>query len=132
MKASATIEMLYIMPVFFMVFIATVYTTFYYHDKAIISGAVHETAAVVSLLDRKGKGVDHADAEALFSQRVQGKLILFSGANVQTNVSKNEVVIEASANKRHMKVRAKGVCAITKPEEYIRNLRRIGKLGKED
>ena len=41
-----TVEMAYLMPIIFMVFVLVVYTSFYYHDKQILIGAATETATV--------------------------------------------------------------------------------------
>lgn len=41
-----TVEMAYLMPIIFMVFVLIVYTSFYYHDKQILIGAAAETTAV--------------------------------------------------------------------------------------
>ncbi|RKQ30339.1 MULTISPECIES: TadE family protein [Clostridia] len=41
-----TVEMAYLMPIIFMVFVLVVYTAFYYHDKQILIGAAAETTTV--------------------------------------------------------------------------------------
>ena len=41
-----TVEMAYLMPIIFIVFVLIVYTSFYYHDKQILIGAATETATV--------------------------------------------------------------------------------------
>lgn len=126
MKGSVTVEMLYIMPVFFLVFLTTVYSTFYYHDKAVLYGAAHETAAVVSIWDRRARGVSNGDVTSLCQERIQGKLILFSGANISASVDDKKVVIEVGASKKFMKVLVQTTCVVTRPEAYIRSLRSVG------
>lgn len=113
------------MPVFFLVFLVTIYTAFYYHDKDIIYGAAHETAVVISTMNRRARGVTKADASELFLERIQGKLILFSRVSVSVSINEEEVVIDAKADRNHMKICVQTTCAVTRPEEYIRSLRRV-------
>ena len=51
-NGSFTIEASFVVPIILMVFMASVYIIFYFHDKNILSGAVYETAVVGS--GRKG------------------------------------------------------------------------------
>ena len=41
-KGSTTVEMAYVMPLIFLVFLIIVRTTFYYHDKSILDGMAYE------------------------------------------------------------------------------------------
>ena len=43
-SGNSVIEMSYIMPLFFSLFVIIIHTVFYYHDKAIIGGAAAESA----------------------------------------------------------------------------------------
>ncbi len=45
-RGSATVEMAYMMPVIFLVFVSAIYMVFYLHDKNIVIGAAYETAIV--------------------------------------------------------------------------------------
>ena len=42
-SGNSVIEMSYIMPLFFSLFVIIIHTVFYYHDKAIIEGAAADT-----------------------------------------------------------------------------------------
>ena len=42
-SGNSVIEMSYIMPLFFSLFVIIIHTVFYYHDKAIIGGAAAES-----------------------------------------------------------------------------------------
>ena len=45
-SGNSVIEMSYIMPLFFSLFVIIIHTMFYYHDKAIIGGAAAESAVM--------------------------------------------------------------------------------------
>ena len=45
-SGNSVIEMSYIMPLFFSLFVIIIHTVFYYHDKAIIGGAAAESAVI--------------------------------------------------------------------------------------
>lgn len=138
-KGSATIEMAYIMPVIFLIFTSTVYLMFYYHDKNILAGAVYETAVVGSQKIRAA-GADDADEggaypesagsveeslETLFHARIRRKLILFPGAAVSVNCTEKQIEVTAKAVRKKMRVTVTGRAAVTKPEKFIRNHRKL-------
>ena len=56
-KGSTTVEMAYVMPLIFLVFLIIVRTTFYYHDKSILDGMAYEavTTAVQTARNPKAK-----------------------------------------------------------------------------
>ena len=69
-NGSFTIEASFVVPIVLMVFMASVYIIFYFHDKNILSGAVYETAVVGS----GRKGYEKEELEAYFRRRIKGKL----------------------------------------------------------
>ena len=73
-KGSTTVEMAYVMPLIFLVFLIIVRTTFYYHDKSILDGMAYEavTTAVQTARNPKAK---EADVETFC--RDQGETYLF-------------------------------------------------------
>ena len=84
-----TVEMAYLMPIIFMVFVLVVYTAFYYHDKQILIGAAAETTTVGAQQKRwPGESVA---AEQFCRERIGGKLILFAETEVTTSVTKEWV-----------------------------------------
>lgn len=138
-KGSATIEMAYIMPVIFLIFTSAVYLMFYYHDKNILAGAVYETAVVGSQKIR-AEGADDTDEggaypesagsieeslEALFQTRIRRKLVLFHGAAVSVDCSETQIKVTAKAVRNKMRVTVTGRAAVTKPEKFIRNYRKL-------
>lgn len=90
-----TVEMSYLMPIVLLIFAMTVHTVFYYHDKNILIGAAAETAVVGAQMERKPD--EAIDLNGFFSERISGKLILFSGAEVTIEISGKRVQVEARA-----------------------------------
>ena len=97
-----TVEMAYLMPIIFMVFVLVVYTSFYYHDKQILIGAAAETTTVGAQQKRwPGESVA---AEQFCRERIGGKLILFAETEVTTSVTKEWVDVDIYARKKKMKL----------------------------
>lgn len=123
LKASSVIEMSYIMPIFFLLFVIIIHTVFYYHDKAVIYGAAGETAAVGTQEERKKES--GYDLESFFRERVEGKLIYLRDTEVSVMKTRDEITVSASAQRGVLKVDACQKARIVKPEQKIRRMRWI-------
>ena len=97
-KGSTTVEMAYVMPLIFLVFLIIVRTTFYYHDKSILDGMAYEavTTAVQTARNPKAK---EADVETFCRERIRWKLIYFSMPEVSVNVTDDEAETTISATR---------------------------------
>ena len=82
-----TVEMTYIVPMIFFIFVMIIYTVFYYHDKNILIGAAGETAVVAAQMTRKPETEGQTDLTEFYRERIQGKLILFPRAEVTVEES---------------------------------------------
>ena len=60
-KGSTTVEMAYVMPLIFLVFLIIVRTTFYYHDKSILDGMAYEAVTTAVQTARNPKAKDEAE-----------------------------------------------------------------------
>ena len=121
-NGSFTIEASFVVPIILMVFMASVYIIFYFHDKNILSGAAYETAVVGS----ERKSYKKEELEAYFRRRIKGKLIVFSNVKENIEVEREKITVTCSAKKRKIKVSAS--VKQTEPETYIRNVRKIKKI----
>ncbi len=124
-RGSITVEMSFLMPMILLLIMGCILAVFYYHDKNILSGAAYETAVVGSTKAREKDGVKTGELENLFHQRVGRKCILFSDVRASVVISADETEVTATALRKHMKVSVSKRAAITKPEKYIRDLRRL-------
>lgn len=118
---SAVIEMSYILPMFFLLFIFIVHTVFYYHDKAVLNGAACETAVLGAQMERK-KGTEF-DAETFFSERISGKLIYMTDTEFRISEDEEEVTVNVSAAMSFMRLQICQRAVKSKPEDRIRLMR---------
>lgn len=126
MRGSFTIEATYIIPLILLVLGVMFHVLFYYHDKNILVGTAHETAAY-------GVGQEEIDEDTLknyFMSRIKGKLLLFTKLENEITVEDEKVTVRCSASKS--KISLKVECAVnrTDPEDYIRSVRKIIKIGE--
>ena len=127
-----TVEMSYLMPIILMVFLMTIYSVFYYHDKNILLGAASETAILGTQMERKPDEKGKTDLEAFFQERIQGKLVFFSGAQVSVSISSDQVKVSVSAQKGHMKIKAVQKASVVVSEKKIRQKKIIEKLAEQE
>lgn len=131
-RGVITVEMSYLIPMVLLLFLLVVYTVFYYHDKNILIGAASETAAAGAQLERRPDKKGQGGLEDFFQERIRGKLVLFSGAQVSADVSKKWVEINAHAENRGMRVHIFQRAAVTNPEKAIRRKRILENITHKD
>ena len=119
LSGSAVIEMAYIMPVFLFLFLFIVHTTFYFHDKVILTGAAGETAAVGAQMERK-KDTEEYDMEKMLRQRINGKLIYMKVQNIEIEKADERITVEVRVSRSFMNFTVRQSALIVKPEEKIR------------
>lgn len=123
-KGSTTVEMAYVMPLVFLVFLMIVRTTFYYHDKSILNGMAYETLTAAVQTVRNPKG-ETADAEAFCRERLSGKLIYFSAPEVAVQATKDQAKITIQASRGRMRIRVMRQVKIPHPEKKIRLKKKV-------
>lgn len=74
---------------------------------------------------RERDGIDEGELEALYAERTEGKCILFAGSSAQVSVGEKEIVVEATAQKGRFMLSVLKKAAVTDPEKYIRDRRRM-------
>ena len=122
-----TVHLNILMPMILFLVMGCVLACFYYHDMIIFAGAAYEPAVVGSTNARDMVGLQEAELNALFQARVGKKCILFPGAVAVCSVSKEEIRVSAVAKRRKMSLAVESRAAVTEPERYIRDIRRIKK-----
>lgn len=128
LKAVLTVELSYLFIILFLIFVMVVHTVFYYHDKNIIQGAASETAVLWSQLERRQDKYTDKSAETFCQERINGKLILFSGVSVNVEQTEEEVAVIVSAEKGFMKVTVQGTAMIMNTEDKIRKKKMLEDL----
>ncbi|HJH49399.1 TadE family protein [Merdimonas faecis] len=125
LQAVFTVEMSVLVPLALFLIMSCILVFFYFHDKNILSAAAYETAVAGSTKAREKGGVDAAELEALFAERIQGKCILFAGAQAGISVSEEEIKVEITAARGGMSLALEHRAAVTEPEKEIRKWRRF-------
>lgn len=115
-----TVEMSYLIPIILALFLTVIYTTFYYHDKNILIGAAGETAAVGAQMERKPDEKGQTNLADFYQERIQGKLILFSGAEASVSTEKKWVEVSSYADWGKMRLHVVQRAALQEPEAAIR------------
>ena len=124
-RGSMTIEAAVIVPLILMVFAVMVNVLFYVHDKNVIGAAAYETAAMGSSREK----MDVDSLESYFQKRIRGRMFLFRSVDAEVTLEDAEVKVVCEAKKQRMKVSLERSMKRTDPEGYIRNIRKVEKLG---
>ncbi len=127
-KGSLTIEATVIIPLAIFVIGILFYSLFYYHDKIVLHAASSETAIY-------GSYEKEPTEEALknhIDSRIWGRLLLFSDIEHQIEISKDEIEITSQAQKGPMSLKIRSMAKRTEPENYIRAIRKIKKIGEKE
>lgn len=125
--ASFTIEAAIIVPMILSVFVVIITLLFYFHDKNVITVISHETV----VMGCGKEEIADVELERYFQKRIGRKLLLFSTAVPQAKVEEDKIIITCSARKKALRLRTKMSMNRTEPQRYIRNLRRLKKIGKQ-
>ena len=125
-RGSLTIEAAVIVPLILLLFVISVHTLFYYHDKNILEATAHETMALGS----HDKELKDKDLETYFQSRIQGRLLLFRKISSSVKSKEREVSLVCNGKQGQMSIRLERVMAVSRPEKYIRNIRKIEKIGE--
>ena len=123
-KGSITVEAAVIAPLILGVFVVIVWILFYFHDKNVIAAVSHESV----LLMYEQEGIEAEQVEEYFQKRIRGKLILFSGVQTEVQIDSDAVHMISTSKKNGMSLRVEMGMKRTNPENYIRNIRRIGAI----
>lgn len=120
-----TVEMAYIVPVILFIFFLSVIGIFYYHDKEILTACAYESAAAASVKEREDGGVLPDTVCTMFRERIRGKCILFSDAEISVEIEEGSMIVNAEALKGKMRITVRVSASLTDPEQTIRQYRRI-------
>lgn len=120
LKGSATIEMLYIMPVIFLVFMAAVYMSFYFHDKNVLQSVTYEAALIGSSQYRDADGTQETEIIEFIEENSAKKLLFFPVPNIELSITNSEIIVKTSTSKNYMNLNIEKRLPLTTPETEIR------------
>lgn len=125
-NGSFTIEAAIIVPLILFIFGTLLHILFYWHDKNILMSTAYEAVTLGS----SRCGISELELEYEFFSRMEGKLLLFDRVECISHIDEEEATVEWHGSRRFMIAKgAYSVCR-TEPEDYIRDIRKIEKLGE--
>ncbi len=127
LRGSFTIEAAYIIPIILLVVAAILYLLFYYHDKNVLLGTAHETVAYGAHLTNANEDM----IEDYFSSHIKGRMFLFTNIKKEIQVEEEHITIICEAKKGKLSVEVECSVSRTDPEDYIRSIRKMIKIGEE-
>lgn len=126
LRGSFTIEAAIIVPLILFIFGVLLHILFYWHDKNILMSTAHETAAFGSSRSE----MSEIELEYYFFSRMEGKLLLFDRVECISHIEDDKVTVAWDGSKRSMVAKGEYSVSRAKPEDYIRELRKLKKLGE--
>ena len=126
LRGSFTIEAAVIVPLIIVIFGVLLHILFYWHDKNILMSTAHETAALGSSRDK----MEELELEYYFFDRMEGKLLLFDRVECISHIEDDKVTVTWDGSKGNMETKGSYSVSKTRPEHYIREIRKIKKLGE--
>ncbi len=128
MQASITVEMLYIMPVIFLVFLVTVYIGFYYHDRNVLQGITYEAVVIGSESYRTEGTVNQDVIYTFIVEKSEGRLLFFPIPEVEIDVTEESVVVNTSSENGAMVMEVRKEVSLTNIESNIREVMRLEEM----
>lgn len=128
LKGSMTVEMSFLMPIILLLIMSSILAVFYFHDKNVLAGAAYETVVVGSTKMREKEQITEGELETLFRERAGRKCILFAKSSASISIGKTEICMKAEAKKGRFGVSVIKKAAVTEPENYIRDIRRVKEI----
>ncbi len=125
MKGSMTVEMSFIMPLVLVVLMISIWATFYYHDKNVLSGAAYETAVVGSTRMREKERPEEEELIRLCKELIGKKCIFFGRVSINVQIREEEILVLIEGNKGIFSLNVEQKSVITEPEKEIRDMQRM-------
>lgn len=126
LRGNFTIEAAVIIPIILLIFGVLVHILFYWHDKNILMSTAHETAALGS----GERQTSELELEYYFFDRMEGKLLLFERVECISHIEDDKVTVQWDGSKGNMVTKGEYSVSRTRPEDYIREIRKLKKLGE--
>ena len=126
LRGSFTIEAAVIVPIILLIFGVLLHILFYWHDKNILMSTAHETVALGSARTE----MTELELEYYFFDRMERRLLLFDRVECVSHIEDDKVTVRWDGSKGNMIAKGEYCVSRTKPEAYIREIRKLKKLGE--
>lgn len=128
MKGSMTVEVAYIMPVVFLVFIMTILATFYYHDKCILHGIAYEAGMIGSRNYESSEAMDTEELEVIIVENNRNKLILFESFSIDMTTEEDWLIVDVYAQTDRFTISTSRSVPLVDQEKTIRDINKLGTI----
>ena len=125
LKGSATVEVLYILPVVFLVFLVVTYLGFFFHDKTVLQGIVLEGVLIGASQYRGEDGINEEEILGFLQEKSSDRLLFFPTPQLDISVEEDEIIIDLSTEARGMKLEVIKRYPLEVAEEKLRKEARI-------
>ena len=126
-RASFTIEAAMIVPMLLAIFALILTMLFYYHDKNVVGVLAHETV----VMGCGSEEINDVELEQYFQKRIRGKLLLFSGVDVEVQVREDGIGMICRTRKNRMSLKTEMYMSRTEPVNFIRKQRWLNRIGEQ-
>lgn len=127
LSGSVTVEGALVIPVILFVFGILLNMLFYYHDKNVVGAVAYDTASYGSYQEEPKE----AELEQYLKEQLRGKLLFFQSIQWDIQIHSQQIWVCCIAEKKGMMIRETSFVSRTEPQDYIRQLRKIEKIGEE-
>lgn len=124
-KGSTTIELAMMMPVVLLVITVVVQASFYYHDKNLIYGKVHELGAIAIQQERSITGFEREVLVEHYKGSLEDKLLLFGEVSCEVVKVGDRIRISVAAEKGIMALSINREVTLQYVEQSIRRLQSL-------
>ena len=121
------VEAAFVVPLIFAIFGVAVLLLFYYHDKALLLSATQEAAVYACTGEEKSEKKIRTYLEALIKERT----LLFEEVRIDIHMKEEGAVISCEAKKAEWSLVVESHMERTHPENFIRTIRKLEKIGEE-
>ena len=120
MKGSATIEILYIMPVIFLMYVSIIYLGFFFHDKNVLQLVATEATAIGQSQYRNMGKLDIEDITVFIQEKANRRLLFFEDPDIQIEEKEKCIYVRLHSCTKRLKITTQKGRILLKPEERIR------------
>ena len=129
LSGSVTVEMSFVLPMIIFIIFLLINTVFYYHDKAVLSGAVAETVeqGIEDIREDKNSSID---LESYLRARIGRKLVFLRPTGLSATKSEDKVKVRVEAEKGAFRTSVYLEGDVPYPEEKLREKKKAEDLLK--
>lgn len=127
LSGSVTVEMSFVLPMIIFIIFLLINTVFYYHDKAVLSGAVAETVeqGIEDIREDKNSSID---LESYLRARIGRKLVFLRPTGLSATKSEDKVKVRVEAEKGAFRTSVYLEGDVPYPEEKLREKKKAEDL----